>query len=571
MDKYDLTRDGDKHQLKVPKRGNSLLRYPLYNKGTGFTDAERKQFGLEGLLPARISDIETQAERVFKSIMFNKDPMGRHIGLAALQDRNEHLFYKLLEDHLEELMPIVYTPTVGKVSQNFSRVFRRGRGIWITPHHVGRIEKVLRNAAPFSDVQLMVVTDNEAILGIGDQGAGGMAISVGKLSLYCASAGIHPAHTLPISLDVGTNNQDLLDDPLYLGWRHRRLRGDAYLSLVDEFVAAAKAVFPRVTIQWEDLRKDNALTVLNRYKATIPSFNDDIQGTGAVAYACIQAACKITATDIKDSRILIYGAGAAGYGIAKMILIGLENQGLSGANLSKSVLAMDSRGILTAEREFTDYKAELAWPKDLAAELDLKGENVNDLASVIEAYKPTVLIGTSGQFNAFDQAVVEAMAAVTARPVILPMSNPTSISEAIPEDVLRWTGGKALVATGSPFDPVPMRGGMQRIGQANNVFIFPGLGLGAIVAGASEVTDGMIASSAQALADSLTDDEIAEGCLMPEVSRLWDICGQVALATATRAMSDGVASQTDLATLNERIEAYRWRPIYPEMIAAKST
>ena len=571
MDKYDLTRDGDKHQLMVPKRGNSLLRYPLYNKGTGFTDAERKQFGLEGLLPARISDIETQAERVFKSIMFNKDPMGRHIGLAALQDRNEHLFYKLLEDHLEELMPIVYTPTVGKVSQYFSRVFRRGRGIWITPHHVGRIEKVLRNAAPFSDVQLMVVTDNEAILGIGDQGAGGMAISVGKLSLYCASAGIHPAHTLPISLDVGTNNQDLLDDPLYLGWRHKRLRGDAYLSLVDEFVAAAKAVFPRVTIQWEDLRKDNALTVLNRYKATIPSFNDDIQGTGAVAYACIQAACKITATDIKDSRILIYGAGAAGYGIAKMILNGLEDQGLSGANLSKSVLAMDSRGILTAEREFTDYKAELAWPKDLAAELDLKGENVNDLASVIEAYKPTVLIGTSGQFNAFDQAVVEAMAAVTARPVILPMSNPTSISEAIPEDVLRWTGGKALVATGSPFDPVPMRGGMQRIGQANNVFIFPGLGLGAIVAGASEVTDGMIASSAQALADSLTDDEIAEGCLMPEVSRLWDICGQVALATATRAMSDGVASQTDLATLNERIEAYRWRPIYPEMIAAKST
>ena len=571
MDKYDLTRDGDKHQLKVPKRGSSLLRYPLYNKGTGFTDAERKQFGLEGLLPARISDIETQAERVFKSIMFNKDPMGRHIGLAALQDRNEHLFYKLLEDHLEELMPIVYTPTVGKVSQYFSRVFRRGRGIWITPHHVGRIEKVLRNAAPFSDVQLMVVTDNEAILGIGDQGAGGMAISVGKLSLYCASAGIHPAHTLPISLDVGTNNQDLLDDPLYLGWRHKRLRGDAYLSLVDEFVAAAKAVFPRVTIQWEDLRKDNALTVLNRYKATIPSFNDDIQGTGAVAYACIQAACKITATDIKDSRILIYGAGAAGYGIAKMILNGLEDQGLSGANLSKSVLAMDSRGILTAEREFTDYKAELAWPKDLAAELDLKGENVNDLASVIEAYKPTVLIGASGQFNAFDQAVVEAMAAVTARPVILPMSNPTSISEAIPEDVLRWTGGKVLVATGSPFDPVPMRGGMQRIGQANNVFIFPGLGLGAIVAGASEVTDGMIASSAQALADSLTDDEIAEGCLMPEVSRLWDICGQVALATATRAMSDGVASQTDLATLNERIEAYRWRPIYPEMIAAKLT
>lgn len=571
MDKYDLTRDGDKHLLNVRKRGNSLLRYPLYNKGTGFTAAERRQFGLEGLLPARVSDIETQAERVFKSIMFNKDPVGRHIGLAALQDRNEHLFYKVLENNLEALMPIVYTPTVGKASQYFSRVFRRGRGIWITPHHIGRIEKVLRNAAPFSDVQLMVVTDNEAILGIGDQGAGGMAISVGKLALYCAGAGIHPAHTLPISLDVGTNNQELLDDPLYLGWQHKRLRGDAYLSLVDEFVAAAKAVFPNVTIQWEDFRKDNALTILDRYKATVASFNDDIQGTGAVAYACIHAACRITANDIKDSRVLIYGAGAAGYGIGKMILTGLADQGLSGANLSQSVLAMDSRGILTDARAFSDYKAELAWPQDLAAELNLEGAGLSDLVSVIKAYKPTVLIGTSGQFNAFDQSVVQAMGAVTERPVILPMSNPTSISEAIPEDVLRWTGGKALVATGSPFAPVPMRGGTQRIGQANNVFIFPGLGLGTIVAGASEVTDGMINASAQALADSLSAAEIAAGCLMPEVSRLWDICGQVALATATRAISEGVAPQTDLTTLNERIETYRWRPIYPEMVASTSS
>jgi len=568
MDKYDLKRDGDTHRLNVPKHGNSLLRYPLYNKGTGFTDDERKRFGLEGLLPARISDIESQAKRVFKSIMFNQDPVGRHIGLASLQDRNEHLFYKLLENNLEELMPIVYTPTVGKASQYFSRVFRRGRGIWITPHHVGRIEDVLRSAAPFSDVELMVVTDNEAILGIGDQGAGGMAISVGKLSLYCAGAGIHPAHTLPISLDVGTNNQELLDDPLYLGWRQERLRGEAYFALVDEFVTAAKAVFPNVVIQWEDFRKDNALTILNRYKETVPSFNDDIQGTGAVAYACIHAACKITASDIKDSRVLIYGAGAAGYGIAKMILNGLEELGLQGNDLSQAVLAMDSRGVLTDDREYTDYKAELAWPSDQAAAQGLTGAAATELVSVVEAYKPNVLIGTSGQYNAFDQPVVQAMAALTDRPVILPMSNPTSISEAVPEDVLRWTCGKALVATGSPFDPVPMRGGEQRIGQANNVFIFPGLGLGTIVAGATEVTGGMIDASAQALADSLTEREIADGCLMPEVSRLWDVCGEVAYATAKRAISDGVAKNVDLDGLQERIENYRWRPVYPEMVAA---
>ena len=569
MDDYELSREGDTHRLTVPKRGTSLLRYPLYNKGTGFTQEERKRFGLEGLLPAQLNDINTQAERVYKSIMFNKDPVGRHIGLAALQDRNEHLFYKLLENHLEELMPIVYTPTVGKASQYFSRVFRRARGIWITPEYVGRIESVLRSAAPFSDVQLMVVTDNEAILGIGDQGAGGMAISVGKLSLYCAGAGIHPAHTLPISLDVGTDNQGLLDDPLYLGWRKPRLRGDAYFELVDEFVFAAKKIFPRVMIQWEDFRKDNALNVLKRHQKNVPSFNDDIQGTGAVAFACIHAACRITADDLKDSRVLIYGAGAAGYGIAKRISGGLKDAGLSDNGLARAVLAMDSRGILVDDREYSDYKAELSWPVKLAQELALDQQQRTDLVNVIEAYKPTVLIGTSGQFNAFDEPVVRAMAACNERPVILPMSNPTSISEAIPEDVLRWTSGRALVATGSPFDPVPMRGGLQRIGQANNVFIFPGLGLGAIVCEASEVTDGMISAAAQSLADSLTDEEIADGVLMPDVSRLWEVCGAVAAATAQRAMADGVAAKMDKDALEEKIRRYRWRPIYPEMIEAQ--
>ena len=566
MEKFDLTRSNGRYQLRVPEQYGSILRYPLYNKGTGFTKVERERFQLDGRLPAQVNDIETQAERVYHSIMFNPDPVGRNIDLAALQDRNEHLFFKVLSDHLEELMPIVYTPTVGQASQYFSRVFRRARGIWITPEHVGRIEDVLRNAAPFEDVQLMVVTDNEAILGIGDQGAGGMAISVGKLSLYCAGAGIHPARTLPISLDVGTDNHDLLDDPLYLGYREQRLRGEKYLALVDEFVAAAKNLFPNVFIQWEDLRKDNALAILNRYRKVVPSFNDDIQGTGAVAYACVHAGSRITGMPITDHRVLIYGAGAAGYGIADKILGGLSFHGLEGDALKRSVLAMDSRGVLSDVHEFHDYKAEMAWPEKWVLELGLDERNRRSLEAVITAYKPTVLIGTSGQADSFDEKVVRAMAASTEQPLILPMSNPTSICEAKPERVLRWTNGKALVASGSPFDDVETPTGPQRIGQANNVFIFPGLGMGTIVSGATEVTDGMIGSASKALADCLTDEDVADRCLMPEVSRLWDICGSVALAVASRAVQDGVAEPMTDEQLAAKIADYRWKPVYPEMI-----
>jgi malate dehydrogenase (oxaloacetate-decarboxylating) len=566
LDKFELIPAGDGHRLRVPKRGTSILRYPLYNKGTGFTGEERKRFGLEGLLPSQHNDIETQARRVFRSIMFNEDPLGRHIGLAALQDRNEHLFYKVLSLHLEELMPIVYTPTVGKASQYFSRVFRRARGIWITPAYMGRIEKILRTAAPFEGVQLMVVTDNESILGIGDQGAGGMAISVGKLSLYCAGAGIHPARTLPISLDVGTDNQSLLDDPLYLGWREPRLRGERYMQLIDEFVAAAKAVFPDIVIQWEDFRKDNALKILDRFSEQVPSFNDDIQGTGAVAVACILAANRINNTDIKNNRVLIYGAGAAGLGIARQIGTEMRRAGLTGDKLKRAILVMDSRGILSDERKLDDYKRELAWPETMAAGLKLNDAQRCTLHRVVAAYKPGVLIGTSGQGGSFDEETIRCMAEQTETPVILPMSNPTSIAEQTPENVLRWTEGNALVATGSPFDDVMMRGGAQRIGQANNVFIFPGLGLGTIVGGATRVTPGMISAAAQALADNLTQGELDERCLMPEVSRLWDICGAVALAVASNAVADGVAPAADDDELADKISAYRWRPAYPEFV-----
>lgn len=566
MEKFDLRRTRDGYQLNVPMTGASLLRFPLYNKGTGFSEAERKRFKLDGLLPSQNNDIETQARRVYKTIMFNEDPVGRHIDLAALQDRNEHLFYKILSQHLEELMPIVYTPTVGKASQYFSRVFRRARGIWITPDHAGRVEQILRNAAPFTDVQLMVVTDNESILGIGDQGAGGMAISVGKLSLYIAGAGIHPVRTLPISLDVGTDNQSLLDDPLYLGRREPRLRGAKYQQLVDEFVTAARKVFPEVVIQWEDFRKDNALAIMNRYRHKLPSFNDDIQGTGAVALACMLAANRITGRRITDERVLIYGAGAAGLGITRQITSEMQRAGLDDANLKRAVLVMDSRGVISAGRELDDYKKELAWPEDLAASLELSVEQRKVLHRVVAAYKPSVLIGASGQGGAFDEKSIRAMAGATEAPVILPMSNPTAISEATPENVLRWSEGRALVATGSPFDDVHMRGGVQRIGQANNVFIFPGIGLGTIVSGASEVTDAMISACAHALADCLSDEELSAHCLMPEVSRLWDICGDVAMAVGRQAMEDGVADKISEDEYRKRIDDYRWIPEYPEMI-----
>ncbi len=567
MEKFEIERTKDGDVLRVHKSGPDLLRYPLYNKGTGFTHTERRELGIEALLPAEYNDIDTQVERIFKSIFFDNNDVGRNIGLAMLQDRNEVLFYKVLSQHLEQIMPIVYTPTVGEASRYYSRVFRRGRGLFITPDYAGRIEEVIRDAAPFTDVKLMVVTDNEAILGIGDQGAGGMAISVGKLALYCGCAGIHPARTLPISLDVGTNNESLLEDPLYLGYRKPRLGGDAYFEIVDEFVTAAKSVFPDVVIQWEDFRKDNALHILERYRSAVPSFNDDIQGTGAVASACVQSACKINRTKFKDSRIVLFGAGAAGLGIARQLRQQLAAAGLDERGQAAAVLVMDSRGIVSDGRNNLDsYKREFAWPESMVAELGLDENGKMSLASVVAAYKATALIGASGQGGAFDKTVIEAMASNVAEPIILPMSNPTSITEAVPEDILKWTDGKALIATGSPFEPVALASGTMKIGQANNVFVFPGIGLGAIVSGAREITDGMINASAISLADSLDNSELDDRCLVPDISRLWSVCGDVATAVARQAVSDGVCkeklSDTDI---RQGVETMRWQPSYPRI------
>lgn len=566
MKNFDFSIGADRDTLVASDSGVDLLRTPLFNKGTGFTSEERHRFGLEGLLPAQHNDIETQAERIFRSIFFNEDPVGRNIGLASLQDRNEVLFYKVLASHLDETMPVVYTPTVGKASQYFSRVFRRARGIFITPEHRGRIEEVLRRAAPFSGVQLMVVTDNEAILGIGDQGAGGMAISIGKLALYCVGAGIHPARTLPISLDVGTNNQDLLADPFYLGWPHERLRGDEYIEFVDEFVAAAKAIFPEIVIQWEDFRKDNALVILNRYRDTVPSFNDDIQGTGAVAAAGVCAGSRITGEPLQNSRILIYGAGAAGLGIARQLRVLLSGVGLAVDDLCRSILVMDSGGVITADRDrLDDYKRELAWPEAVIAATGLTGDARKDLRSVVRAYKPTVLIGASGQGGSFTEDIIREMVSHVDNPVIMPMSNPTSMSEAVPSDLFNWTDGKALVATGSPFDPVDINGCVRRVGQANNVFVFPGIGLGSIASGASTITGRMISAAATSLAGCLDQADIDARCLKPELNRLWDICGTVACAVAKQAIADGVSSNLEPGEVEAAVNRHRWKPRYPSL------
>ncbi|MEM9386534.1 MAG: NAD-dependent malic enzyme [Pseudomonadota bacterium] len=558
------TDDEGREVLDVPLRGQTMLRQPLYNKGTAFSPTERQQFHLEGVLPSQFASIELQARRIYASICNYDEPLNRYISLSALQDRNEHLFYRVLVEHLAELMPIVYTPTVGQATQRYSETFRRGRGIWITPDQKGRIAEVLRAAAPWVEVELIVCTDNESILGIGDQGAGGIAICVGKLSLYCAGAGIHPARTLPISLDVGTDNEALLGDDLYLGWPHPRLRGAAYDELVAEFVAAVKEVFPRALVQWEDFRHRNALAILERYRTDLLSFNDDIQGTGAVALAGVLSALRITGEGLDQQRILIMGAGAAGYGIAMQLKAGLADLGVRGEDTTRRIAVLDSRGLVVMNEALQGYKRELAWTADQAREAGLDDPSHRDLLQVVKRWKPTVLIGASGVPSAFDEAVVRAMGAAVERPVIMPFSNPTANAEAVPGDVLQWTDGRALIATGSPFADVIFGDRRYRIGQGNNVFIFPGLGMGALLAGATQVTDGMISAASQALADAVADDELAEGLLFPAIERLREVSAQVASAVVARAMDDGVAADGDRDAIARRVAKAMWYPEYPQ-------
>lgn len=483
--------------------------------------------------------------------------------LSALHDRNEHLFYRVLLDHLEEFLPVVYTPTVGRVCQEYSHLFRRPRGLWITPAHRGRIFEAL-GSAPYEDVRLIVVTDNERILGLGDQGAGGMGIPIGKLALYTVAAGIHPAQTLPISLDVGTDNQQLLDDPLYLGWPHRRLRGPDYDSLVDEFVHAVKRRFSRVLLQWEDFKKQNAFNLLDRYRKMICSFNDDIQGTAAVALAGILAACRAVGTDLAHQRVVILGAGAAGIGIARQVRDAMCHAGVQGDALIRAIALLDSGGLLIEGRPLREpSKQEFAWPAPLAEELGFSPQHAGDLMTVVQAMRPTVLIGASGNPGVFTEPVVRAMASQAPRPVIFPFSNPTSKSEATPADLIRWTDGRALVATGSPFDPVLHQGQAHRIGQGNNVFIFPGVGLGVMIAEAREVTEKMFTVAAQVLADSVAQDDLDAGALFPRVSRLRQISARIAVTVAQEARNAELGKALSDEQITAAVADAMWEPQYP--------
>ncbi|MGI9329335.1 MAG: NAD-dependent malic enzyme [Gammaproteobacteria bacterium] len=552
---------------EVRLRGQQLIREPLLNKGSAFTREERVAFGLEGMLPHAVLTIDQQARRSYRNLTYYNDPLKQYVYLASLQDRNETLYFKLLEQYLEELLPIVYTPTVGLATRRYSQVFQRGRGVWITPGMRGEIEAALRRWAGNRQIGLIVATDNESILGIGDQGAGGMAISIGKLSLYTAGAGIDPATVLPISLDVGTNNEALLKDPNYLGWPEERLSGAAYMELVDEFITAVKSVFPAAMVQWEDFRKDNALHVLDRFAQQLPSFNDDIQGTGSMALAGILSAERSHGRSLNEERILIHGAGAAGLGIARQIRTALIAEGSSEVEAKHRIAVLDSRGLLVENGELRDaYKRELAWDPAFSTERGLSAGSA--LAEVVDAFKPTVMIGTSGQAGAFNESIIRSVASNVERPVIMPLSNPTDQSEAIPSEVMSWTSGRALIATGSPFPDVEWGAQRVRIGQGNNAFIFPGVGLGVMLAGVREVTDSLFYAAARALADAVTEEELAGGLLYPPIDRLREVSSAVAATVMRAAVDEGLAESIDEAEIQRRLKTGTWTPGYAPYTAA---
>jgi malic enzyme len=553
--------------LRIRERGSALLHHPLHNKGTAFSREERSAFGLEGLLPNAVSDLEIQMTRNYESIRRKEDPLEQYIGLVALQDRNETLFYRLLLEHTEEFLPIVYTPTVGLATQRYSHIFRRARGIWITPGHRGQIKAVLENA-PCRDVRLIVVTDGERILGLGDQGAGGMGIPIGKLSLYTVGAGIHPAETLPICLDVGTDNQGLLDDPLYIGWRKKRLRGPLYDDLVEEFVEAVELLFPQALLQWEDFKKVNAMRLLERYRHRLLSFNDDIQGTAAIGLAGVLAGVRATSIPLSEHRVVILGAGAAGVGIADQIAGAMKRTGLAAHEVSGRIAMLDSRGLLVegrTYREGEDYKQRYSVPSSVATAQGLARDEGITLEQVVRAFKPSVLIGTSGQPGAFTESVIREMAGSVDRPLVFPLSNPTAKAEAKPADVIAWSEGRGIVATGSPFPPVEYEGKVHRIGQGNNVFIFPGVGLGALVVEAREVTDSMFTVAAETLAKQVSTEELAVGQIYPDLGRLREVSKVIAEAVAVEAMASGVSPRIEEEELERRLSDSMWVPVYHDL------
>lgn len=562
-----FTRKVDEHgnpyyETELP--GYMITRMPLLNKSTAFSQEERDELGLTGLIPPHVFGLDQQIKRAYKNFKRFASNLDKHIYLRVLQDRNEVLFYALIDQYLDEMLPIIYTPTVAEAVQNFSMLYRFPRGLVVDTTNIDHIDEVLANL-PLHDVRLAVATDSEGILGIGDQGFGGMAICIGKLSLYTAAAGIDPAHSLPIELDVGTNRQDLLDDPLYLGVRHERLTGQEYDDFIEKFVTAFEKRFPDALLQWEDFSKQKAFTLLERYKHRLPSFNDDIQGTGAVVLAGILATCRAKHHKITDETFLVYGAGAGGVGVAEQIIAGLVDAGMSRDDAIARVFITDSRGLLVDSRsDLDEYKVPFAQRAANIADWTYEGTNPTAL-EVINNAKVTALIGLSGQADSFTREMVEAVYANTSGPLIFPLSNPTSNTEAIPEDIAAWTDGRAYIATGSPFPDLMHNGQQYVIGQGNNAFIFPGLGLAALLSKAKEITPGMLVAAAEALANYVPADRLALKGVYPRVDMLRRASKHVAVAVFERAIADGVAGynpEADGKTIEDYVKAEMWEPKY---------
>lgn len=542
--------------------GEVLLANAALNKGSAFSEEERDAFGLRGLLPVHVSTVEEQLTRTYENFCRKESPLEQHIFLAALHDRNEVLFYRLLQTHIARMMPIIYTPTVGEACQKYSHIFRRARGLYLCPPDFARLPELFERAP--AEVDVIVVTDGERILGLGDLGVGGMNIPIGKLALYTLCAGVNPRRTLPVMLDVGTNNPDLLKDPLYLGWRQPRPERAVYDRYVDAFVAAVKKRWPRVVLQWEDFSKDNAWRFLQRYQSELATFNDDIQGTAAVTLAGLLRAVQEAGRALKDERIVIVGAGSAATGIAELICDALVQEGRKKSTALRNIWLVDSQGLVHHGRKtLSEEKKTIAQPLDLLAEMGLDSSQPISLEHVIERVKPTALIGTSGQPDLFTESLIRAMAAHVDRPIVFPLSNPTSKAEARPADLLRWTNGRALVATGSPFPDVEWQGQRIAIGQCNNAFIFPGVGMGLIATAARRVPSSVFLVAAQTLAAYA---KRTPGCLFPSLEDIQDVSAQIALAVGRDILQQGLSgSGLTEKTLPTHIRDLAWHPTYPHL------